>query len=304
MTGLLWLVPALPFAGAAILLVLGGRMPRWMVPVIGCGSILASAIVIAGIFAGFNGPYTERLWTWIGVDDFRPEIAFYLDSLSLVMATVVAWVGFLIHLYSAEFMREDPGYSRFFGYMNLFVGSMQTLLLANNLLLLYLGWEGVGLCSYLLIGFWYQDPANGRAVGGWLRPGGCRGAAAGGRRGGQVRATALAGVASRCHGRSYTHVRADSRGHHGDGGGLPHRAHPHAVHPRASGPTGGGHHRRRHAAHGGFQCAGAARHEAYSGLLHREPDRVHVSGARRGRLAGGHLPLHDARFLQSAPVPG
>src|SRR5574340_1766509 len=163
MTGLLWLVPALPFAGAAILLVLGGRMPRWMVPVIGCGSILASAIVIAGIFAGFNGPYTERLWTWIGVDDFRPEIAFYLDSLSLVMATVVAWVGFLIHLYSAEFMREDPGYSRFFGYMNLFVGSMQTLLLANNLLLLYLGWEGVGLCSYLLIGFWYQDPANGRA---------------------------------------------------------------------------------------------------------------------------------------------
>ncbi|MFB3829946.1 MAG: NADH-quinone oxidoreductase subunit L [Bryobacteraceae bacterium] len=163
MGGLLWLVPALPFAGAAILLVLGGRMPKWMVPAVGCGSILASAIVIAGIFAGFTEPYTQRLWTWIGVGGFRAEIAFYLDSLSLVMATVVAWVGFLIHVYSAEYMREDPGYSRFFGYMNLFVGSMQTLLLANNLLLLYLGWEGVGLCSYLLIGFWYQDPANGRA---------------------------------------------------------------------------------------------------------------------------------------------
>ena len=79
------------------------------------------------------------------------------------MTLVVAFVSFLIHLYSAEFMIEDEGYSRFFAYMNLFVASMLTLLLANNLLLLYLGWEGVGLCSYLLIGFWYRDPANGRA---------------------------------------------------------------------------------------------------------------------------------------------
>jgi NADH-quinone oxidoreductase subunit L len=81
-----------------------------------------------------------------------------------VMVLVVTFVGFLIHIYSAEFMIEDEGYSRFFAYMNLFVASMITLLLANNLLLLYLGWEGVGLCSYLLIGFWYRDPANGRAA--------------------------------------------------------------------------------------------------------------------------------------------
>ena len=94
---------------------------------------------------------------------FHPEIAFYLDALSLVMVVVVTFVSFLIHLYSTEFMRGDEGYSRFFAYMNLFVASMVTLLLADNLLLLYLGWEGVGLCSYLLIGFWYQDPANGRA---------------------------------------------------------------------------------------------------------------------------------------------
>ena len=80
------------------------------------------------------------------------------------MVLVVTFVGFLIHIYSAEFMIEDEGYSRFFAYMNLFVASMITLLLANNLLLLYLGWEGVGLCSYLLIGFWYRDPANGRAA--------------------------------------------------------------------------------------------------------------------------------------------
>ena len=80
------------------------------------------------------------------------------------MLLVMTFVGFLIHLYSVEFMREDEGYARFFAYMNLFVASMITLVLANNLLLLYLGWEGVGLCSYLLIGFWYQDPPNVRAA--------------------------------------------------------------------------------------------------------------------------------------------
>jgi NADH-quinone oxidoreductase subunit L len=107
--------------------------------------------------------YTQTLWTWIDVGSFRPQIAFYLDALSLVMMLVVTFVSFLIHLYSAEFMRTDEGYSRFFAYMNLFVACMVTLLLADNLLLLYLGWEGVGLCSYLLIGFWYQDPVNGLA---------------------------------------------------------------------------------------------------------------------------------------------
>jgi NADH-quinone oxidoreductase subunit L len=81
-----------------------------------------------------------------------------------LMVLVVTWVGLLIHIYSAEFMLEDAGYGRFFAYMNLFVASMLTLLLGNNLLLLLLGWEGVGLCSYLLIGFWYREPANGRAA--------------------------------------------------------------------------------------------------------------------------------------------
>jgi NADH-quinone oxidoreductase subunit L len=98
------------------------------------------------------------------VGNFTPKIAFYLDPLSLVMTLVITFVSFLIHLYSSEFMIDDAAYSRFFAYMNLFVGSMLTLVLADNLLLLYLGWEGVGLCSYLLIGFWYQDPANGRAA--------------------------------------------------------------------------------------------------------------------------------------------
>ncbi len=108
--------------------------------------------------------YTQILWTWIDIAGFQPQIGFYLDALSLVMVLVVTCIGFLIHIYSVEFMMEDEGFSRFFAYMNLFVASMITLLLANNLLLLTLGWEGVGLCSYLLIGFWYRDPANGLAA--------------------------------------------------------------------------------------------------------------------------------------------
>ncbi len=108
--------------------------------------------------------FAQTLWTWISVGGFSPRIELCLDPLSLVMALVVTFVGFLILLYSAEYMDEDEGYSRFFAYMDLFVASMLMLVLAENLLLLYLGWEGVGLCSYLLIGFWYKDAANGRAA--------------------------------------------------------------------------------------------------------------------------------------------
>src|SRR5579871_4026467 len=138
-----------------------------MVAIVGVGSIAVSAAISLAIVPAFlaaGTPYTQVLWIWLNVDGFRSEIAFYLDALSLLMVVVVTFVSFLIHLYSAEFMQEDEGYSRFFAYMNLFVGSMVVLVLADNLLLLYLGWEGVGLCSYLLIGFWYRDPANGLAA--------------------------------------------------------------------------------------------------------------------------------------------
>jgi NADH-quinone oxidoreductase subunit L len=167
MLGLLWLIPAIPFASALALGVL--RFSRKQVAWIAVGATAASTVVSVLVTMAFlSAPpvahaYTQVLWTWIDVGGFRPEIAFYLDPLSLIMTLVVAFVSFLIHLYSTEFMIDDDGYSRFFAYMNLFVASMLTLLLANNLLLLYLGWEGVGLCSYLLIGFWYRDPANGAA---------------------------------------------------------------------------------------------------------------------------------------------
>ena len=166
----LWLIPALPFVSAALLILFGSRLSRRAVAALGVGSIGLSAVVAALVAVSFlavppaGHAYTQILWTWISVAGFQPQIGFYLDALSLVMVLVVTFVGFLIHIYSAEFMIEDEGYGRYFAYMNLFVASMITLLLANNLLLLLLGWEGVGLCSYLLIGFWYRDPANGRAA--------------------------------------------------------------------------------------------------------------------------------------------
>ncbi len=167
MLGLLWLIPGIPFASALALAVL--RFPRRVVAWIAVCSIAASsAISLLVTFSFLHTPpaadaYTQVLWRWLDVAGFRPEIALYLDPLSLIMVVVVAFVSFLIHLYSTEFMIGDDGYARFFAYMNLFVASMLVLLLADNLLLLYLGWEGVGLCSYLLIGFWYRDPENGRA---------------------------------------------------------------------------------------------------------------------------------------------
>jgi NADH-quinone oxidoreductase subunit L len=170
MMELLWLIVAIPVASALVLAVLGSRCSHRVVTALGVGSIGVAAAITMSVAADFvisppaGHAYTEILWTWISVDDFQPRIAFYLDALSLVMILVVTFVGFWIHLYSAEFMMHDEGYSRFFAYMNLFVASMLTLLLADNLLLLYLGWEGVGLCSYLLIGFWYRDPANGLAA--------------------------------------------------------------------------------------------------------------------------------------------
>jgi NADH-quinone oxidoreductase subunit L len=170
MLHLLWLVVAIPFASAALLALFGSSLSRRTVAVAGTGSIGLSAFLMMLISAAFlaspppDNAYVQHLWTWMSSGGFQPEIAFYLDPVSLLMLLVVTLVGFLIHLYSAEYMRDDEGYARFFAYMNLFVASMITLVLANDLLLLYLGWEGVGLCSFLLIGFWYRDPQNVRAA--------------------------------------------------------------------------------------------------------------------------------------------
>jgi NADH-quinone oxidoreductase subunit L len=168
MKSLLWLIPALPFAGAAILILLGSRISRTMAGFVGAGSIGIAAVVtlLVGVdfLSGGNSSFTQLLWNWISVGEFTPNFALYLDALSLVFIFVITFVGFFIHIYSLEFMADDEGFARFFAYLNLFVSSMLILVLADNMVLLLLGWEGVGLCSYLLIGFWYQEEKNGYAA--------------------------------------------------------------------------------------------------------------------------------------------
>jgi NADH-quinone oxidoreductase subunit L len=170
MISLLWLIPALPLAGFLVLALFGGRFTRQQVAWVGCGSVgtaaFTTALVGREFFQGFpdRESYHQTLWNWIDTSGLTVGVSWYLDALSLLMVAVITGIGFLIHLYSAEYMSDDDGYARFFAYMNLFVAAMLTLVLADNLLLLYLGWEGVGLCSYLLIGFWYREPEYGTAA--------------------------------------------------------------------------------------------------------------------------------------------
>ena len=170
MLDLLWLVLALPLTGAFALALIGHRLSDRLAGAVGASSVgLAAAVAIAAAIefsAGATDGQAFRLtlWSWIQLGDFRPDFGLHLDALSLTMTLVVSVVGFLIHLYSTEYMKKEEGYARFFAYMNLFVVSMLVLVLADNLLFLYLGWEGVGLCSFLLIGFWYKDPKNGAAA--------------------------------------------------------------------------------------------------------------------------------------------
>jgi len=170
MTTYIALIPAIPFLGFLVLALFGQKLTRKTIGIIGAGSvgIVALLTFIAGTGFLKSLPqvksYSVVVWQWINAGNLKADIAFSLDALSLVFCFVITFVGFLIHVYSIEFMAKDEGFSRFFAYMNLFVGSMLILVLADNILLLYLGWEGVGLCSYLLIGFWYKEPANGYAA--------------------------------------------------------------------------------------------------------------------------------------------
>ncbi len=167
MKELLWLIPALPLAGALILILAGDKLSRAQAGLVGCGSVGLSAIITLLIgfeFLSSPQPYDQLLWSWMAVEGFHTEFAFHLDALSMVFLFVITFVGTLIHIYSTGFMADDDGFARFFAYLNLFVCAMLILVLADNLLLMYLGWEGVGLCSYLLIGFWYQEEKNGYAA--------------------------------------------------------------------------------------------------------------------------------------------
>ncbi|CAG9296460.1 NADH-quinone oxidoreductase subunit L [Celerinatantimonas diazotrophica] len=165
---LLYLTILLPLIGFVLLAFSRGRWSENTSATIGIGSVFIAALI--GLYAGINFfAHSEQafdlpMWTWIHEGAFNIGITLHLDGLSLTMLGVVTGVGTLIHLFASWYMRGEEGYSRFFAYTNLFIASMLVLVLADNLLVLYLGWEGVGLCSYLLIGFYYGNPANGAAA--------------------------------------------------------------------------------------------------------------------------------------------
>ncbi|HUC30604.1 MAG TPA: NADH-quinone oxidoreductase subunit L [Candidatus Acidoferrum sp.] len=163
----LWLIPVLPLAGAAINGFLGKRSSRTAVSTIGLvfpGAAFAWALSVAFRFSSLPQiPYQEYVAHWIRSGSFSVDFALYLDQLSLVMLLVVTGVGFLIHIYSVGYMWDDPSYYRFFSYLNLFMFFMLTLVLANNYLVMFIGWEGVGLASYLLIGFWFTKDSAASA---------------------------------------------------------------------------------------------------------------------------------------------
>ena len=162
----LWLIPTLPLAGAAINGFLGRKSSKTAVTTIALafpGLAFALVLKIALGFSAEAAPYVFHLAQWIRSGTFSADFGFYLDQLSLVMLLVVTGVGFLIHLYSVGYMADDPSYYRFFTYLNLFMFFMLTLILANNYLLMFIGWEGVGLASYLLIGFWFTKDSAASA---------------------------------------------------------------------------------------------------------------------------------------------
>lgn len=169
MTLPVWLLIALPLAGAAVLLLCGRRTDRWG-HLLGTAASLASFVCAAALFADMLGRDSEsraiheRLFTWVPVGDLRVDFGLQLDQLSICFVLLITGVGSLIHIYSIGYMKEDAGRRRFFAYLNLFLAAMLLLVLADNYLGLYMGWEGVGLASYLLIGFWSHKPSAAAAA--------------------------------------------------------------------------------------------------------------------------------------------
>ena len=167
MSHLLSLIVVLPLAGFLLNGIAGNRLGKPFVSTVGCGLPILAFIVTVQCFldlqAGGGSPRLEMAYTWAVIGDNRFEVAFYFDRLSAVMALIVTGVGSLIHVYSIGYMKDDPSYARYFSYLNLFLFFMLLLVLGRSLLVLFVGWEGVGLASYLLIGFWFEDMDKARA---------------------------------------------------------------------------------------------------------------------------------------------
>ena len=161
-TNLLRWIPLLPLIGAVLNIFFGGRWGKKFAGILASAAVLGSFLISLRVFALLSptGVLRDTLYTWIESEPFKAQVSFQADALTAVMLLVITGIGFLIHLYSTGYMAHDEGEARYFAYLNLFVFFMSVLVLADNLLLLFVGWEGVGLCSFLLIGFWYEDHAN------------------------------------------------------------------------------------------------------------------------------------------------
>lgn len=164
-----WLIPALPLFGFLFSIFLGKKLPKNLVASIASTVVLASFLLTVSIFIPFISsldaePIRILLGEWIHIGKLSVNYSFQLDQLSLMMMLVITGVGFLIHVYSAGYMHDDTGFSRFFAYLNLFIFFMLILVMGSNYIMMFIGWEGVGLCSYLLIGFWYKNPEYNKAA--------------------------------------------------------------------------------------------------------------------------------------------
>jgi NADH-quinone oxidoreductase subunit L len=156
----LWLIPTAPLLGALIILLLGSLLRRQHLSIVACCAAATAflTVLLAWLSGAASQPFQQTLYTWMAVGNWRPTIGFTLDRLALVMVSVVSGVGLLVHIYSVAFMAKESDQRRYYFFLNLFLSGMLLLVLADNLLLLYLGWEMVGLCSFALIGFWYRKP--------------------------------------------------------------------------------------------------------------------------------------------------
>src|ERR1035437_4868969 len=326
----IWLIPLLPALGATVMFFFGRKLQKATVSAVCVGTIVLAFIMACGAVRqystwsstpeNYHQPYQTILYTWLGTDTghlnyttqdgspapFQADAGFLLDPLSGIWLLFVTGVGMLIHIYSIGYMAHEGGYYRFFGYLNLFMFSMLTLILANNYVLMFVGWEGVGLCSYLLIGFYFHrksasDAANKAFIVNRI-----------GDAGFMFGALTLAWyfgtasslcLAARCDGRSDAGLGADPRRNDGDGGRVHGGALECRVRAGADGDENRGHRRRAHGGVCRVDWIGAERYQARARLLHRVATGIHVPGARCRRVCGRRFPRVHACVLQGAALP-
>src|ERR1700749_3538733 len=167
MNNYIWLIPILPLAGFIINGIGRNSLSKGVIGFLGSFLVLVSFGISLAVFfqvKSTGAPIDVKLYDWFSIRDFHFDFSFYIDQLSSIMLLIITGVGFLIHLYSIGYMKDDAGYGKFFAYLNLFVFFMLLLVLGSNYVVMFIGWEGVGLCSYLLIGFWFTNPSYAAAA--------------------------------------------------------------------------------------------------------------------------------------------